>query len=380
MNKSQNNYKLNNLTKAFFEFDEHTDAYQGMLYFNIFNNFPLNYKIYYDNDKKLNYIKSSENFQTIQRNLSYKIDDRQLLNNFIKYKEKLDIEIIAYSKYEYFIIGGLNNDNNDFDFLLNLTMSDDTESISVYNNLYCKQENIENIFNKIKPLFGYSDKKEKIEFGIAAIDISGGIYTAWYQYSNQEIDIDKNYNDDFPYNKICSLIEGNDKPELLLFYGDAGTGKSSVIKHLISKYNEKEFVFIDGSILLNASQEKLMSYFLENQNTVFIFEDCEKILVNREHNYNPIMSTLLNITDGIIGDVLGIKIICTFNTSINNIDKALLRKGRLSLKYEFKKLNKEKVRKILNNNNINEDMTLADIYNYEAENDFSAKPSKKIGF
>ena len=92
------------------------------------------------------------------------------------------------------------------------------------------------------------------------------------------------------------------------------------------------------------------------------------------------MSILLNLTDGIIGDVLNIKLICTFNTSLSNIDKALLRKGRLSLKYEFKKLAKEKCRKLLNDYTINEDMSLADLYNRDDENDYSKTNSKKIGF
>ena len=91
------------------------------------------------------------------------------------------------------------------------------------------------------------------------------------------------------------------------------------------------------------------------------------------------MPVLLNITDGVIADVLGIKLICTFNTSLNKIDKALLRKGRLSLKYEFKKLAKEKVSKILGYD-VDKDMSLAEIYNIDDENDFSKTNSRKIGF
>ena len=100
--------------------------------------------------------------------------------------------------------------------------------------------------------------------------------------------------------------------------------------------------------------------------------------MSREDGFNPVMPILLNITDGIIGDVLGIKIICTFNTNINKIDDALKRKGRLSLKYEFKKLSKDKVKNILPNEN--QDMTLADIYNIKIENDYSKKETRKIGF
>ena len=178
---------------------------------------------------------------------------------------------------------------------------------------------------------------------------------------------------------MCELIESEDKPELMLFYGDPGTGKTSLIKHFISKFIEKQFVFMDGTLLANVQQERLMSYFLEHQNTIFILEDCEKALVDREHNFNPVMPVLLNITDGIIGDVLGIKLICTFNTALSKIDQALLRKGRLSLKYEFKKLAKEKVSKILGYD-VDKDMSLAEIYNIDDENDFSKTNSRKIGF
>jgi GTPase SAR1 family protein len=164
-----------------------------------------------------------------------------------------------------------------------------------------------------------------------------------------------------------------------VFMGNPGTGKTTLIKHLINKYPDKNFVFLDGSLLINAQQTNLMSYFLENQDTVFILEDCEKVLTSLEDTINPVMPVLLNITDGIIGDVLGIKIICTFNTELSNIDSALLRKGRLSMKYEFKKLKAEKVNKILGKE-INKDMTLADIYNYEDENDYSKDQSRKIGF
>ena len=136
---------------------------------------------------------------------------------------------------------------------------------------------------------------------------------------------------------------------------------------------------MDGTLLANETQEKLMSYFLENQNTIFILEDCEKVLMNREHYANPVMPVLLNLTDGIIGDVLGIKLICTFNTSLTNIDKALIRKGRLSLKYEFKKLSKDKIQNIVGHE-VDKDMTLADIYYEDEENDFSKKNTKKIGF
>jgi hypothetical protein len=54
----------------------------------------------------------------------------------------------------------------------------------------------------------------------------------------------------------------------------------------------------------------------------------------------------------LLGESLGIQIIATFNTHISNIDKALLRKGRLIGLYEFKPLSMDKSKVLLEENGI----------------------------
>lgn len=362
------------LYKSFENFTARTDDYLGALFINFYKCLPNCYRIYYDENQKLNYVNAINNFHKIRKNIKLKIDTRKLLLN-LQSKNNLPIEIFCYSSHEYLVLG------TDVPFMLAITITDDAEIANYYEELYCEYDKVNEIFEFIKGFFAISEDEDTVSFGIAAVDVSNSVYTSWYDYLYKDIDIDKNYNDDFkvPYEKICNVINEDDKTGLILLYGDPGTGKTSVIKNLISKYPDKDFVFIDGQLLLNASQEKLMSYFLENQNTIFILEDCEKALMSRDKGYNPVINTILNITDGIIGDVLGIKLICTFNTSLQNIDKALLRKGRLSVKYEFGKLHKEKVSKILGYN-VGKDMILADIYNVDEENDYSKNQTHKIGF
>jgi len=76
-------------------------------------------------------------------------------------------------------------------------------------------------------------------------------------------------------------------------------------------------------------------------------------------------------------------IVCTFNTAIDKIDKALLRKGRITTNYKFEKLNVNKSNKLLEK--LGKDyttdvaMTLAEIYNLE-QKDNSEKKERKIGF
>jgi hypothetical protein len=108
------------------------------------------------------------------------------------------------------------------------------------------------------------------------------------------------------------------------------------------------------------------------------------LLSCREKNNNSAISILLNLTDGILGESLGIQIICTFNTHTQNIDPALLRKGRLMAMYEFKELSAGKATALLKKSGVNKSasspMTLADIYNADKNNFELATNRQKIGF
>lgn len=371
-----------NLTNFYDKFNGNSDEYLGITFAKIFGKMPQAYKIYFNTPTNITYKPTYEGIDF--RNIKAKINVGKLIENAVRSTEdrydynkskRYIISTFSYSDTQWITVG----DYNDTQFLIDHDASGMTNELISTNYQIIYTTDIENTFEIIKKWFEPVVKNDKLDFGIAAVDSDGSIYTSWYDYSNHEVNIEKNYNDDLPYDKMCKLIETNDKSELMLFYGAPGTGKTSLIKHFISKYPDKDFIFIDGTILCNVSQDRLMSYFLECQNTIFVLEDCEKVLMDREHNINPVMPILLNITDGIIGDVLGVKLICTFNTALSNIDKALIRKGRLSLKYEFKKLSKDKVQKILNDNDAKE-MTLADIYYNNEENDFSKKPQNKIGF
>lgn len=106
-------------------------------------------------------------------------------------------------------------------------------------------------------------------------------------------------------------------------------------------------------------------------------------MISREHLANDsVVSTILQLTDGLFSDYLNIKIICTFNTNIERIDKALLRKGRMIAKYKFTPLSAEKtaaLAKKLGHENATGSMTLADIFGLE-KRDFKDPDKKAIGF
>ena len=144
-------------------------------------------------------------------------------------------------------------------------------------------------------------------------------------------------------------------------------------------------IFLSPKTAATLDSTIFTEFLLDNPNVVLVIEDAEELIVSRDSNQNSQLSFLLNLTDGLIADSLGIQIIATFNTDLKNIDKALLRKGRLTAIYEFKELEFQKANKLLNHLMIEDfetlkPMTLADVFNYK-ENNFNVKKEKtKFGF
>jgi len=165
-----------------------------------------------------------------------------------------------------------------------------------------------------------------------------------------ELDILRHYNDDFVVENeiIKKFVETEDESGLLILHGDKGTGKSTYIRHLISSNPEKKFVYIPANLVGILSQPSFSTFLMTLQNHIIILEDCEEAIKDRKTNGTPAaVSLLLNMTDGLLSDGLGLKFICTFNDDVKNIDAALLRKGRLVSKYEFKALCVEKANELL---------------------------------
>jgi ATP-dependent 26S proteasome regulatory subunit len=123
---------------------------------------------------------------------------------------------------------------------------------------------------------------------------------------------------------------------------------------------------------------------IDHPNSIFVIEDAENIIIDRNHNGSSSVSALLNLADGLLSDCLNIQIICSFNTDLSYVDSALMRKGRLIAKYEFAELEMSKAQALSNklgfSSAITLPMTLAAVYN-QHEREFGATVQRKtIGF
>lgn len=233
------------------------------------------------------------------------------------------------------------------------------------------KELVKTIQRAIRP---YEVDDDMLEIGILC-QRNGGYFIEDSEIGIMDINVEQTYNDDIPVEEIDNFILK--EQGLILFYGEPGTGKTTYIRHLMQKHRNVKFIVLDSNLLYNITSSSLLNVFISNRNAVYIIEDCEKLLVSRDDEPNAIISAFLNMTDGILANVINCKFVCTFNTDLDKIDDAIKRKGRMKLKYEFKKLNHNKVKQLTGDD---VDMTIADAIYIQKENDFSKKKTNKIGF
>ena len=190
------------------------------------------------------------------------------------------------------------------------------------------------------------------------------------------IDFETMYNDDFF--EIHSRVK--------LFHGIAGSGKTNYIKWLTSQIPNKKFIFVPTTMIGSLTDPAFISLLIGNKNSVLVLEDCENYIAERTafNSNTDVVSSILNIADGMLSDVLECQLICTFNSDISKIDSALLRKGRLIAEYKFKELTVEKCNKYLQSTDrnfvVDKPYSLAELTNIDIKELKEQNKQTKIGF
>jgi len=139
----------------------------------------------------------------------------------------------------------------------------------------------------------------------------------------------------------------NESKGLVLFHGEPGTGKTYYIRHLLRSMadNNKIVIYMPPNMVDHLVEPSFMSfiaqevsnYSLDGYFCVLLIEDAEPLLAARSSETRiQGVTNLLNMTDGLLNDMLNLQIICTFNVGLKKLDKALLRPGRLLARKEFK--------------------------------------------
>jgi hypothetical protein len=243
------------------------------------------------------------------------------------------------------------------------------------------QEWITLLYSLVKTSEG--EMKEEGKMNILAQDMYANLSLKSFTVPKPALDIDLHYNDDFHpiHDYILKRLQTPNDTGLVLLHGLPGTGKTTYLRYLSFILNKK-LIYVPPAIASNLSSLNFVTFMIDYPNSILIIEDAENILVDEGIRTFPV-SSLLNVADGLLSDCLNLQVICTFNTDLRRIDKALLRKGRLIALYEFKKLTIEKtmdLAKSLGMNKFPENPAiLADIFSMQ-DPDYRFEKKNKIGF
>lgn len=240
--------------------------------------------------------------------------------------------------------------------------------------------------NELVKLFStYKAPQKELAFEINIItQNNSGLDLKQLEIKPTALDIGLYYNDDFrPVDELIRqrLTKENDKG-IILLHGLPGTGKTTYLRHLIGS-TKKRILFVSPAVAGNLMNPEFIDLLIDNPNAILVIEDAENIIIDRKFSSHSSVSNLLNISDGLLSDCLNVQVICTFNSDLNMVDDALLRKGRLIAKYEFKKLDTVKAQTLSDHlgfgKKIDRPMTIAEITNPD-DMDGSKPQVHAIGF
>lgn len=213
---------------------------------------------------------------------------------------------------------------------------------------------------------------EQGEFTLMPLSIDKPVMDLALNYGHQFLQVDQ---------RIKAFVKKKTSG-LILFHGVTGSGKSTYIYHLIHSTDQK-VVYIPNNVISQMTNPGFVPFLInEARGTVIVVEDAEAVLLKRNQLGDSGVSTLLNITDGILGRLLKCKVICTFNIARTELDEALLRKGRLGIEHEFNKLGVIEANRLLTHlgsgRKTDIPLTVAEIYNEDGGRNIT--DSKEIGF
>jgi hypothetical protein len=188
---------------------------------------------------------------------------------------------------------------------------------------------------------------------------------------------------------------------IAILNGQPGTGKTHLIRSVLTEV-ESIFLIVPSNLIESLEKPDFMPLLLKVRNEhekpiIMIIEDGDTCLVPRKNDNISTIASLLNLSDGILGSLIDIKMIISTNADIQDMDGAIMRPGRLCKRINIEALSSEQANRVYQRilkddkavlEHRKEGYTLAEIYhrannttNPTPETDSSYMPVRRvIGF
>ena len=221
--------------------------------------------------------------------------------------------------------------------------TDDSSYVRVYfNEGKAKQVQVRGlttnpkIYDQIKKLSTIIDTKKASNSIFALMSSPDGLSLK----SIGEIDhnlVESNYDNKAVegYKHVVDCFSSDDPcGRLILLQGPPGTGKSYMIRSLVSNV-KSTFIVVGAHMISDLSGPAILPVILgcvdaDNKKSItFILEDSDIALSHRKNGGVAELSGLLNLGDGLLGEMMDIRIISTTNAELLDLDPAIVRPGRM---------------------------------------------------
>lgn len=120
---------------------------------------------------------------------------------------------------------------------------------------------------------------------------------------------------------------------ICILNGEPGTGKTHLVRSMLSAIDNVYLIVPSNLIAALDSPEFLPLLLKVKENhekpIILIIEDGDACLVPRKSDNISSITSLLNLSDGILGSIIDIKMVITTNAHIKDMDQAIMRPGRL---------------------------------------------------
>lgn len=218
-----------------------------------------------------------------------------------------------------------------------------TESYTICYDRGSSMDKFEEIKSELSKL---KAKKEKARIGFIQ-NLRGSIEVSFHKFKKYDNDLILAMNEEVVSfrEKTLEMLKSEDESGLFLLHGEPGTGKTSFIKSVIGELTT-DVIYLTPGYAESLTSPELLSLLMDYPGSILVIEDAESVIMQRQADNSNAVSNLLNLTDGFPADYLKLKIICTFNTDLENIDSALLREGRLKGIQEFKPLTADEIERV----------------------------------
>ena len=186
---------------------------------------------------------------------------------------------------------------------------------------------------------------------------------------------------------------------VVILDGLPGSGKTYFVRSIVKEIEEALFVLIPSNMISDLGNPSFIQVLLETKASrhasgpiILIVEDADRCLASRSADNIDAISALLNFSDGIMGAMLDLRIICTTNVQLDQIDEAIMRPGRLCAHIHVGKLDYDQANGVYKRlteaeedlvaEDGKEEFTLAEVYRIVKRGKLVAKKKerKPVGF